>query len=82
MKKRLAATSAILLTMSAFAHAGEAQGAITEVDAAAMTMTLDNGETYTLPAEFDVSLIGPGMVVALAHEDDAAKTVTDMEQID
>ncbi|MEO1747383.1 MAG: DUF1344 domain-containing protein, partial [Pseudomonadota bacterium] len=62
--------------------AGEAQGAITAVNAKAMTVTLDNGEIYALPDEFDVSLISPGMVVALAHEDDSAKTVTDMELVD
>ncbi|MEM9999522.1 MAG: DUF1344 domain-containing protein [Pseudomonadota bacterium] len=64
------------------AFAGEAQGTITFVNANAMTVTMDNGETYTLPPEFDVSLITPGMVVALAHDDDTARTVTDMEQID
>lgn len=62
--------------------AGEARGVILGVNANAMTMTMDNGQTYALPPEFDVSLIAPGMVVALAHDDDPAKTVTDMEQID
>ncbi|MEO1701195.1 MAG: DUF1344 domain-containing protein [Pseudomonadota bacterium] len=69
-----------LFTMPAFA--GEAEGKIVDVNASAMTVTLDSGETYTLPPEFDVTLVSPGMVVALAHEDDAAKTVTDMELVD
>lgn len=62
--------------------AGEAQGEIIAINASAMTVTLDNGETYGLPDEFDVSLISPGMVVALAHEDRPGKTVTDMELVD
>ena len=62
--------------------AGEAQGTIAAVNPNAMTVTLDNGETYKLPPEFDPAIIMPGMVIALAHEEDAAKTVTDMEQLD
>ena len=82
LKRIISLALAASLGCGAPALAGEARGAIITVDADAMQMTLDNGVTYTLPPEFDVTLITPGMIVALAHEDDAAKTVTDMEQID
>ena len=82
MQKIIAISFAVLLMSGMTSHAGEAQGTITFVNANAMTVTIDNGQTYALPPEFDVSLITPGMVVALAHDDDPASTVTDMEQID
>ncbi|MEL6201530.1 MAG: DUF1344 domain-containing protein [Pseudomonadota bacterium] len=82
MRLVFAAGFILNLFMIATSVAGEAQGAITAVDANAMTVTLDNGETYGLPDEFDLSLISPGMVVALAHEDGSPKTVTDMELVD
>ncbi|MEO1746165.1 MAG: DUF1344 domain-containing protein, partial [Pseudomonadota bacterium] len=53
MKTFLPIAAAVSLALTAFAHAGEAQGTITAIDPAAMTMTLDTGDTYTLPAEFD-----------------------------
>lgn len=83
MPKTIIAAFLASLAMSVAAIAGEAQGSIVSTDATAMTVTLDNNETYALPADFDITLIGRGMVVALAYnDDDAAKTVTDMELLD
>lgn len=83
MKKYFLATCAALALMTGHAFADEAEGAITAVDATAYTMTLDNGESYKLPDEFDITLIGEGMRVALAYDEvDGAKLITDMEQID
>ncbi|MEQ9247191.1 MAG: DUF1344 domain-containing protein [Nitratireductor sp.] len=43
-------------------------------------MTLDNGQTYKLPSEMDVSAIEPGMSVILAYREveDGVKQITDM----
>ena len=84
MKNTLAALlAAISLATFSQANAAEAQGAITSTDAGAKTMTLDDGKTYVLPDAFDFSLIGPGMKVVLAYdEEDGRNVVTDMEQVE
>lgn len=84
MKKILAALlAAISLATFSQANAAEAQGAITATDPASKTMTLDDGKTYVLPEAFDFSLIGPGMKVVLAYDEEGGQNiVTDMEQVE
>lgn len=83
MKRLLIAIFAPTLFIAAQAMAAEAEGTIQAVNAGNYTMALDDGKTYTLPAEFDISLIGEGMRVALAYDEvNGVLVVTDMEQID
>lgn len=82
MKTLLSSIALLGLSMSV-SFAGEASGSITNVNTNAHTMTLDNGQTYILPAEFDISLIGQGMRVSLAFDETSdGNLVTDMEQVD
>lgn len=83
MKRLFLAAIASLALSAGAAMAEEAEGTIETVNVDSYTMALDNGQTYTLPAEFDISLIGEGMRVALAYDDvNGELVVTDMEQID
>ena len=50
------------------ALASEDDGRIAAVDREAQTVTLDNGNVYTLPGEFDVEAIEEGMDVAIAYD--------------
>lgn len=80
MKKlMIAASAAALLAASSFAaFAAEVQGSITSIDAAAGTVTLDDGNTYVLPADFDVAALSQGEKVTLTVSDDG-KTITNVE---
>ncbi|MGB7431646.1 MAG: DUF1344 domain-containing protein [Ahrensia sp.] len=83
MKRLLIAILAPAFLIVGHAMADDAEGTIASINASNYTMALDDGKTYTLPAEFDISLIGEGMRVALAYDDvNGALMVTDMEQID
>lgn len=69
MKKlMIAAGAASLLAMSSLAAlADEAQGAITAVDPTAMTITLDDGNTYVLPASVDAASLQVGAKVIIEY---------------
>jgi outer membrane lipoprotein SlyB len=76
MKKlMIAAGAAGLLAMSSLAAlADEAQGSITSVDPAAMTVTLDDGNTYALPAGLDAASLQVGQKVIIEYtKDDSGK---------
>ncbi|MEM1397726.1 MAG: DUF1344 domain-containing protein [Pseudomonadota bacterium] len=81
--KNLSAAAVVTLAMCSAVFAGESQGVIETIDQSTYTITLSDGENYKLPEEFDISLIGPGMRIALAFDEQGdEKLVTDMEQID
>ncbi len=73
MKKLvIAAGAAVLLAMSSLAAlADEASGSVTNVDDSAMTVTLDDGNTYTLPADVDSSTLQVGDKVTIEYTKDA-----------
>ncbi len=73
MKKlMIAAGAASLLALSSLAaYADEAQGSITSVDPTAMTVTLDDGNTYTLPASVDAASLQIGEKVTIQYSKDA-----------
>ena len=77
-----AASAAALLAASSFAAlAAEVSGAITSVDAAAGTVTLDDGKTYVLPSDFDVATLKAGVKVNITFDDvDGKLTITKVEQ--
>ena len=64
---------------SGTAMAADDEGTITSIDADALTITLDNGNTYKLSGEFDVEALTEGTEVVLAYDTiDGEKTVTDL----
>jgi outer membrane lipoprotein SlyB len=78
MKKLvIAAGAAVLLAMSSLsALADEASGSITNIDEAAMTVTLDDGNTYALPADVDPASLQVGDKVKVEYDKDADGNMT------
>ena len=77
----IAASAAALLVASSFAaFAAEATGAITAIDPTALTVTLDDGNTYALPASVDVATLAVGAKVKITFDEaDGKKTATAVE---
>ncbi|MCO6392088.1 DUF1344 domain-containing protein [Aliihoeflea aestuarii] len=73
------------LTASAVLFAGAAlaandEGPIAQIDRETMTITLENGNSYKLPGEFDVESLSEGMDVFLAYEEiDGENQITDVD---
>ncbi|WP_420959763.1 DUF1344 domain-containing protein [Brucella sp. IR073] len=66
---------------STIAMADDAQGKITHIDEESNTITLDDGNVYKLPGEFDYSAINEGMKVALSYDVvDKDRFITDIEE--
>ncbi len=78
MKKlMIAAGAASLLALSSLgALADQAQGSITSVDPTAMTVTLDDGNTYALPASLDAASLQVGEKVQIEYSKDADGKMT------
>jgi len=77
--RNLIAALAACVAFTAAAFAAEADGKIKSVDAEKMTIILDDGKTYKLPAEMDVSEIIEGADVVIAYEPkDGVNQITDM----
>ncbi|MET0169253.1 MAG: DUF1344 domain-containing protein [Aliihoeflea sp.] len=72
-------TAAAALFASA-ALAANDEGAITQIDHEAMTITLENGNSYKLPGEFNVESLSEGLDVFVAYEEvDGQKQITDID---
>jgi Cu/Ag efflux protein CusF len=67
MRTLIGAVAAALM-LSIAAHAAEAEGSIKAIDMDNLTITLDNGQSYKLPGEFDVEAIKEGMDIVLAYD--------------
>jgi hypothetical protein len=68
------------LALSGAASAADDEGVIASIDREAGTITLENGNSYKLPVEFDMEALQEGMQILLAYDDVAGeKLVTDME---
>lgn len=79
MRTLIAATIATLI-FSGAAFAAEAEGQIKKIDADKQTITLDNGKSYKLPGEFDVSSLKEGMEILIAYDHVGDENlITDME---
>src|SRR5262245_58179938 len=79
MRILLAAIVATFALGSA-AFAAEAEGQIKKIDTDKLTITLDNGKSYKLPGEFDVSSLKEGMEVLIAYYQVGGENlITDME---
>lgn len=74
------AAAILALFLSAFpALAADTEGTIKAIDSDKMTITLDDGQTYKLPAEVDLSEISTGMDVVIAFRVEGdVKQITDM----
>jgi Protein of unknown function (DUF1344) len=71
-KLMIAAGAAAMLAASSMAAlAAEANGAIQSIDADAGTVTLADGSTYKLPAEFDAATLQVGQDVTITYEEGA-----------
>ena len=77
---RIAAVALLLGLSSLPALAADTEGKITAVDQQAMTITLEDGATYKLPAEIDLSAISDGMEVVIAYQvnENGERQITDM----
>ncbi|MEZ5810725.1 MAG: DUF1344 domain-containing protein [Rhizobiaceae bacterium] len=79
MKKLTGAVFSFFL-LSGLAFAGDTDGTITSIDREAMTIVLDDGNTYKLPGEFDPESISEGMEVLIAFDTiNGVNLITDME---
>ena len=75
-----ALAAALMLSTIAGAFAAEAEGKVKAVDRDNLTITLENGNSYKLPGEFDVDAIQEGMVVLLAYDKIGDQNmITDMQ---
>jgi hypothetical protein len=78
MRKLIAAAGALML-MSAGALAAVTEGEIRQVDLDALTIVLDDGKTYRLPPEIDMSVIAEGITVTIDYEArDGVNQIMDM----
>jgi hypothetical protein len=75
-----ASAAALLVASSLSALAAEVTGSIMAVDPAAGTVTLDDGNTYLLPADFDVAALTAGAMVTITYEEvDGQMQITAVE---
>lgn len=73
-----AVCAAFLMTGSAFA--AETEGLIKSIDQDNLKITLDDGNSYKLPGEFDVDSIKEGMDIVIAYDKVAGENlITDMQ---
>jgi outer membrane lipoprotein SlyB len=67
------------MLMTAGALAADTEGEVRQVNPEDMTITLDDGKTYKLPAEMDVTAIAEGATVIIAYDSrDGVNQITDM----
>ncbi|KFB10770.1 DUF1344 domain-containing protein [Nitratireductor basaltis] len=74
---------ALALALATFlalpASAADTDGVVKSVDMEKMTVTLEDGQTYKLPAEMDASSIEAGSMVVIAYtEIEGSKQITDL----
>jgi Cu/Ag efflux protein CusF len=78
--RTLIGTMIATLMLSGAAYAAEVAGQIKKVDIDQLTITLDNGKSYKLPGELDVSTLKEGMEIVLAYDEVGGENViTDMD---
>lgn len=83
MRSMLLAFVALAMTMamsSGFAVAAQTEGKITKIDADAQTVTLDDGKSYKVPGEFDVTTLTEGSEIIIAYDVvNGQNLITDMQ---
>lgn len=77
---RILVATLAALTISTAAFAAEAEGQIKKIDAEKQVITLDDGNTYKVPGEFDVATLSEGMEIVLAYDKvNGENLITDMQ---
>jgi hypothetical protein len=77
--RKTAAALIVMFAMVGMAAAEEADGTIQKVDPQTMTIVLDDGKTYRLPAEMDISALAEGVEVTIAYDVNGdVNQITDM----
>ncbi len=71
-----AGAAAMLAASSLSAYAAEASGAIKSIDATAGTVTLADGQTYQLPADFDAASLQVGQDVTITYDEGSGGMMT------
>ncbi len=83
MRKTLAIammTLGLAAPLQANAESGDVDAKIKAINVGAQTITLDNGETYHTPSEFNFEGLEPGVAVTVYYteDDDGKRMVDDM----
>jgi hypothetical protein len=75
MKKLMitAGAAAFLAASSLAALALDATGSITAIDPSAGTFTIDSGQTFALPSNFDVTSLKVGTTVTVTYDETGGK---------
>jgi hypothetical protein len=80
MRSAIAAFAAILISIGTVFASSSDEGRITAIDPETMVITLDNGNTYRLPGEFNMEAIEVGTEVFVAYDQiDGQRQITDMD---
>lgn len=78
--RRIFSVIAVVAAMTASAQADIVEGKIKKIDADNYVITLDDGKSYKLPGEFDISAIENNMEVLIAYDAvNGENHITDME---
>jgi hypothetical protein len=78
----LLATASILSPLTSLAQSADVEATIDSVDVNALTLTLDDGEVYKVPEEFNFEGLEAGVkVVVFYTEVDGHRVVDDLEVI-
>lgn len=76
----LLATASILSPVAAFAGSADIEATIRDVNIDGMSLVLDDGKSYTVPAEFNFEGLEPGQkVIVFYTEVDGKRVVDDLE---
>lgn len=83
MKKLIAAAlvTASLAGASMPAFAGEGEGVVASVDAVTRTIMLEDGSTWTVAEDVDISALAPGAKIKVTY-DDGTTNVTALETME
>lgn len=78
----LMATASFLSPLSAFADSADVEATIKSVSTEKMSLTLDDGKTYTVPSEFNFEGLTAGVkVIVFYTEVDGRRVVDDLEVV-
>ncbi|MDX3925551.1 MAG: DUF1344 domain-containing protein [Shinella sp.] len=76
----LMATAGFLAPLSAFAESADVEAVITNVDTSGLSLSLDDGQKYQAPEEFNFEGLKPGVKVLVFYtEVDGKRVINDLE---
>ena len=76
----LMAAAGLFSPLSAMAESADVEAVITNVDTASLSLSLDDGEKYQAPEEFNFEGLEPGVKVLVFYtEVDGARVINDLE---